>query len=397
MLTPNEYLPTRLQSFLYVAVGCVVSLVACSDGSTEIGSSDELSPGAIDFTRNATGTVHAPPGSAAETMINKEWRELMAKTPSGSVGCHVVHYPDVTWSEVPCMDRPVRQGYHPSPRSSRALKIVGNRTYVAYGTPAGTSLEQATGSFRSVTGLTSESDTTVPGNPGIGGGPNHFTLQLNTNKFSTPQCAGISGCMGWLQFVFDSTDAAGAYFTMENVLVGWGPTCPFGWSTDGHNNCYDEFVWGAGFIGTVAALQNWSLTGFITSTSDTVMISDGTSSWSVSQPDSVLNAFGNWNSFDFNVFGEGGGTRAVFNSGTTITVQMQAFDQALNPVPATCLLPGSSFDGSDTGETNNLNFVGSCCPIAALGGGYALEFTEGDPGTPQPFFCPALGPATNGL
>ena len=63
-------------------------------------------------------------------------------------------------------------------------------------------VDLANGSFTSATGGLPEIDnvTSVSDTPATTVG---FTLQLNTNTFSTPLCNGISGC-GWVQFVYDS-------------------------------------------------------------------------------------------------------------------------------------------------------------------------------------------------
>jgi hypothetical protein len=99
-------------------------------------------------------------------------------------------------------------------------------------------ISQAVGSFDSVTGVTSETGKQ---------GANAFSLQLNTNPFTTSACSGAtdpSKCRGWQQFIYANTgdDAVGilsnfAAGFMQYWLLGYGSNCPSGWNSSG-NDCW---------------------------------------------------------------------------------------------------------------------------------------------------------------
>jgi hypothetical protein len=92
--------------------------------------------------------------------------------------------------------------------------------------------------------------------------------------------------------------------------------------------------------------------------------------------DTMLDISSVWNEAEFNVLGDAGGSRAVFNIGSSITVDL-AFYNGSDSTP-TCLGPTNA---GTTGETNNLN-LGPC--TASLGfcgappclANPQIEFTE---------------------
>ena len=100
---------------------------------------------------------------------------------------------------------------------------------------------------------------------------------------------------------------------------------------------------------------------------DSVMFTYGSDAYSIVAKDNVLDISSVWNKAEFNVVGNGGGSRADFNSGSTVTVTLLLFDGSTSA--PTCV-PN---DGT-TGESNNLN-LGSC---AAFGGIPNIQFPESD-------------------
>jgi hypothetical protein len=99
---------------------------------------------------------------------------------------------------------------------------------------------------------------------------------------------------------------------------------------------------------------------------DSVAFTYESEAYSTSYPDSVLDISSVWNKAEFNVVGNGGGSQANFNAGSSITVFLNLGDGSTS-APA-CLA-----DGGSTGESNNLN-VGSC---SRFGGGLpSIRFTE---------------------
>jgi hypothetical protein len=77
---------------------------------------------------------------------------------------------------------------------------------------------------------------------------------------------------------------------------------------------------------------------------------------------------GQWNAFEFNVFGNGGGSEAVFGSGTTLVVR-DAVPIGTPAAPGYCVLGGYSL------ESNNLTLVATP-PTALPGAAPALVFSE---------------------
>ncbi|MGB6177107.1 MAG: hypothetical protein WBF43_12405 [Methylocella sp.] len=67
-----------------------------------------------------------------------------------------------------------------------------------------------------------------------------------------------------------------------------------------------------------------------------------------------------WQEAEFNVFGDGGGDQAVFNSGSTVNVHTAV--ESGTTSAHSCDLQ------SFTGETNNLNLVSPCCSVAGVNG-----------------------------
>jgi hypothetical protein len=78
----------------------------------------------------------------------------------------------------------------------------------------------------------------------------------------------------------------------------------------------------------------------------------------------------NWQAAEFNVFGDGGGSEAVFNSGSTIVV-MTSVNNGTTSAP-------SAVEEGFTGETNNLTLTGT--PVVSGGTSPSIEFTESNAG-----------------
>jgi hypothetical protein len=88
-----------------------------------------------------------------------------------------------------------------------------------------------------------------------------------------------------------------------------------------------------------------------------------------------------WQAAEFNVFGDGNGDQAVFDSGTTIVVRtaVNSGDASMS-IPPTCQLEGW------TGETNNLTLVSTPAvqPDVAWP---SIIFTESNAGSATPASC----------
>jgi len=292
------------------------------------------------------------------------WHKAMSRTPLPRQGCFESDYPSTGWREVSCMtatpllDLPAR-----GPR----LYTVGAGT--DFSAHVSGLISSAIGSFPSVTGVTSESDS--------GGAANTYTLQLNTNFFSTSVCSGHAGCQGWQQFAYRNS-GSNSQVWMEYWLANYGATCPATWASDNNGNCVKDSLATIVPVQTLANLANLSLTGTVVSGgTDTVMISTGSGHVSATGQDSVLNLAQGWNTAEYNIFGTGGGSQANFNSGSTIVVRISLVDGS--PAAPTC--PGND----NTGETNSLTLVNPCCSIGGTSPG--IMFTESSAAGAKPQFC----------
>jgi hypothetical protein len=216
----------------------------------------------------------------------------------------------------------------------------------------------AAGSFDGLAGVTSESANVGGLAPAVA---NAFTLQLNTNQFTTAICNGAANpanCLGWQQFVFSNTQCnSGPCIFIEYWLLNYGTRCPTGW-TQTSQGCYVNK--GATTVPAqrITDLSQITLTGKIAGGTDTLVLSTATGDLSATAQDSILNLGQNWTSAEFGIFGDCCFSQASFNDGSTIIVRLSIDDGTSN---APSCASGSSFNGW-TGETNNLNLVDPCCP-----------------------------------
>jgi hypothetical protein len=303
------------------------------------------------------------PDSAAHA----QWRATMAESSAPSEGCFHASYPDIVWEKMDCtIAKPRVRPVHVNPSGAEA-EVVGNtKDFVAKATGL---ITLASGGF-ATKGVTSETGVGVAAfsDEGILGA-NEYSLQLNTNALETTSaCAGHSGCTVWQQFVYspDFIKKGTAGVLMQYWLIDWGTkACPAGWDQYKSDCFKNSPVMPAPDL-PITDLGKEGLEGTATAGgNDTVTFSYGTESYSVSAKDSVLDISSVWNKAEFNVFGNAGGSRADFNSGSSITVTLLVLDGSTSA--PTCV----SDDGT-TGETNNLN-LGTC---KAFGGIPNIQFTE---------------------
>jgi Bacterial Ig-like domain (group 3)/Divergent InlB B-repeat domain len=321
-----------------------------------------------DYAAAQTDVSGAAPTSASQNAQQAsaknlaDWRAAMRQNHPPKKGCFTSAYPSQEWQEVPCTTAPQRP-YLPA----RGPRVVGGgggndaSAQVVSGT-----ISQAVGSFDSVTGVTSESGD---------GNANAFSLQLNTNTFTTPTCANATdpNCRGWQQFVY--SNSAGSAF-IQYWLLDYGEGCPPGFLGNvqqGHLDCFTNSVDAASVPQQdITNLANLSITGIANSGGlDGLLMQVGSTLYAVSIPDNALDLAPKWTTAEFNVFGDGNRSKAVFNSGATIVVRT-VVDGAGSGAPF-CM------DESFTAETNNLNFASP--PAAEAGLSPAVVFTESTSGS----------------
>jgi len=298
--------------------------------------------------------ARADDARAHDARAHNDWRAAISKTPTPHEGCFQAAYPALAWTEVTCKSAPKRPYM---PRHGKSGRTVGNGDDFAIGVSG--LISTATGSFPSVTGLKSET--------GYGGASNYYSLQLNSNFFTTTACNGgstASECQGWQQFVYSSSETSAF---MQYWLINYGSSCPSGGWEAYQGSCYKNSA-----AVNVPQLAITGLSGFkiagtaVSGGTDTMVFTTSSTAYSTTGKDSVTVLAKGWNQAEFNVVGDGGGSNAKFNSGTKVTVEIAVKD-------GSTAKPTCESDDGTTGETNNLK-LGSC--TAASGATPSISFTE---------------------
>ena len=229
----------------------------------------------------------------------------------------------------------------------------------------------AEGGFINVTGVKSENGVPVAAFGGGGVlGANEYSLQLNSNDNSTTSvCAGHSGCRVWQQYLY-TTDTLGkgkAAVFIQYWLLNWGnSTCPKGFSNSS-GSCVKNSAAAAAPDMKITQLGSLTLEGKATpGGNDEVLFDNGSQIYSVTTKDSVLNLGLVWTQAEFNVIGNGDGSRAVFNKGVSMDVAIAVLDGSSEK--PRCLPHAGS-----TGESNNLT-LGKC--ITGVAPNPEIEFFQ---------------------
>lgn len=299
-------------------------------------------------------TSAAQTAEDAEGPAQEAWREAITQSEAPEEGCFHASYPSVAWNKIECVEAPNIQ-YRP--RTGRISRTVGNGTDDVAEVSTGV-ISKTVGSFPKVTGVKSEKG---------GGLPNTYSLQLNSNFMNTPACDGASvpaSCLDWLQYVYSSSSAAAF---MQYWLIAWNTTCPKRWISDGVGDCYTN----SAAVGVpqepISTLKTIKISGSAKAGGlDKLIMTVGTQAYSTSGKDSVVDLATAWSESEFNIFGDGGGSEAKFNTGSSIQVKIAVTNGTSNA-------PTCAAGAGTTGETNNLN-LGSC---SATGGAAPhIIFTE---------------------
>jgi hypothetical protein len=322
--------------------------------------------GALAIAGSALAGQNTDAAADPESAAHANWRTLIAHNPASGEGCFHASYPNLVWESVDCkVAQPSVHPVHVKPTDAAEAVTGSGNDYVG---KAKGLITETSGGFQ-VAGVTSEKGVGVAGYGDQGTlGANEYDLQINTNaNDTTTACAGHSGCTVWQQFLYSTdyyTKGEAAVF-MQYWLLGWGSSaCPnTSWIKDGKdgdgNDCYKNSAYVAAPDVAITDLGSLGLLGTVDAGGkDSVMFTHGSDAYSITGKDSVLDISSVWHESEFNVVGDNGGSRADFNSGSSITVTLILFDGSESA--PTCV-PNKG----TTGESNNLN-LGTC---KGFGGG----------------------------
>lgn len=285
---------------------------------------------------------------SAEALMQENWRETIARTSVPHEGCFQAEFPNAVWVETACSVAPDKV-YVPHGRGGP--QTVGNG--VDYAASVGNLISSSVGTFPTVTGVTSERD----------GGKNVYSIQLNSNFMSTAACNGHSGCLAWEQFVYSSYEQQAF---MQYWLIDYGNSCPSGWNAYS-GSCYKNSAAVNVPKQAISVLSQLKMSATaVAGGNDTLVFTAPTKAYSTTGKDSVTDLATAWKQSEFNIIGDGGGSKATFNAGSSITVRVAV-------AHGSTAAPSCASNAGTTGETNNLR-LGSC---SAVGGATPyIQFKE---------------------
>jgi hypothetical protein len=291
-----------------------------------------------------------------DLQAREHWRDALSRISLPAGACFKANYPDIAWTRTACSRAPLTPYI---PRHGTSLAVGGETTgngndYAAVVTHL---ISKGVGSFPSITGLKTESDD---------GESNDYSLQLNSNFFSTTVCNGAtdpSECLGWQQFVYSNSGEA----FMQYWLINYGSRCPSGGWMAYSGDCYRNSNAVDVPVQALTKLATLEVTGTaVANGTDKMVLMAGTTAYTTSGNDSVVKLADYWTQSEYNVIGDGGGSEAKFNTGTSITVNIALTDGATTA-------PTCEADDGTTGETNNLT-LGAC--TTSSGSTPSVKFVE---------------------
>jgi hypothetical protein len=279
-----------------------------------------------------------------------DWHGAMRELAMPAKGCFTSEFPRVEWKQVACATPP---NLPYPPVRGRRPQTVGNGTDWAARVSSGL-ISAAEGSFDAVLGVTN-----IDSMPS--GGVSAYSLQLNTQFFTTPVCGPSPNpnCRGWQQFIYSNTGFA----FMQYWLIQYNTACPAGWNTVPFGTdtyCFRNAPGGVTISPqAIANLIHMKLGATaVLGGNDSVSIDTGGGGMAAMNNDNVLSLAGAWTDAEFNLVGDCCGSESTFNAGSTVTVHTTVHNGTTNA--PTCQLEGF------TGETNSLTLVGTPALLGLL-------------------------------
>lgn len=303
----------------------------------------------------------------------------MQRLPQPKPGCYTASFPRVEWKPVAC-GAPPKYPILPTRGLAKHFVVGGGGSNDFAANPTG-AISAVEGTFVSVSPGITESGPIANSGSAIS---DAYTLQINTNQFSSSVCAGSPNpkCKGWEQFVYVN-DIFSHFVFIQYWLIKYNTTCPSSsWTQFSFNGYTDIYCYQSTTTASLPSGQpasnfgNMTLAAAVSPSSDQTIITAG-SDMATKVGVNAVAASAGWTDAEFNVFGDGGdsagGGQAGFGANTTLVVRTTVHNGTENA--PTCQLE------SFTGETNALTLVGMA-PIG-IQPAPAIEFTESNvPGAP---------------
>jgi hypothetical protein len=285
----------------------------------------------VPSTTDTTDTTYTAADAAdAEAQAHEAWSETIVRTDVPEEGCFHASYPSTQWTKVACTTAP-NIAY--PPRKGAIGLTVGDG--VDYSAEVPGLISRSMGYFPSVSGVTSETGLL---------GANDYSLQLNSNFMTTAACHHHSSCLSWEQFVYAS-DYETAF--MQYWLIDYGDTCPNGW-TSNSGSCYKNSAAVSAPSEPISELAHLKISGnAVLNKRDTLTFTTATEAYSTTGNDTVVDLATAWQASEFNIFGDGDGSSAVFNKGSVVRVRISLTDGSTTA-------PTCAVNSGTTAETNNL-------------------------------------------
>jgi hypothetical protein len=297
--------------------------------------------------------------ASASTITQAEWEQIALTTNPQSEGCFTMSYPSTTWSSETC-----------AVSASSMPAVVGNGVgFIANATPK--TIGETEGIIQSTSGFTSESDNET--------GTDAYSLQINSNHFTTNTSYTTGSVIGWQQFIYQNNGASGpGELQMQYWLLGYlssHASCPTGpsgltgsWGIYG-DSCWNSYGPFTALTELPSKLDSLILEGITGQSGDDVVKMCDTSVPSCQSESftDFLNLGTHWARSEFNVFGYSNGSRANFNTGISTDVEIHVWDGSGNPITMGCQV-----NGGYTAETNDMTLTSGSC---STGSGFT-DFAE---------------------
>jgi Bacterial Ig-like domain (group 3) len=284
------------------------------------------------------------------------------------------------------------------PTTGSSSQLVGNG-FDDVATETTTTVGQSVGTFPAISGMTGE--TGGFNCFGGSGTADCYSLQLNSNTFVGTSSFFTGSATAWEQFVYsNSFQQLFIQYWLINYISGTRTSCPStpppggsGWFLY-YPHCYANspvMIVPGGRI-PATNLGKLTLSGFANRAgspgNDIVQLCiSGGSCYSVTLTDGIVNLYQHWTQSEFNVFGDGGGSEANFNLGTSIQVSTALMGESGSAIASSCAHNGT------TGETNNL-FLQGCEASPSISSGISFVECVGSSGQStcsSPFIKTSLG------